>query len=73
MNKAEWIPALIVSSLLLVYCLLVFWGKASGFAAFIFTFSPLLVIWLVYSVIRHGEYKGRELESDEEFGYTDKP
>lgn len=72
MKRAESIPVLIVSGLLLVYILLVFRGKAPGFAAFIFTFSPLLVIWLVYSVIRHGEYKGRELKSDEEFGYTDK-
>lgn len=73
MKRAESIPVLIVSSLLLVYVVLVFWSKASGFAAFIFTFSPLWVIWLVYSVIRHGEYKGRELKADEEFGYTDKP
>jgi len=72
MNKAEWIPVSIVSCLLLVYCLLVFWGKASGFAAFVFTFSPLLVIGLVYSVIRHGEYKGRELNKDDEWGYYDK-
>ncbi len=72
MKSAEFIPAFIVSSMLLVYVVLVFLGKASGFAAFIFTFSPLLMIWLVYSVIRHGEYKGRELKPDEEFGYTDK-
>lgn len=72
MKKAELIPVLIVSSLLLFYVVLAFLDKASGFTSFIFSFSPLLVIWLVYAVIRHGQYKGKELKSDEEFGYTDK-
>ncbi len=27
---------------------------------------------MVYNVIRYGEYKGRDLEKDEEWGYGDK-
>lgn len=72
MLKAEWIPVLLVSSLLFIYVALVFWGKASFFTAIIFSLSPIFVIGLVYSVIRHGEYKDRELKTDEEFGYADK-
>lgn len=72
MKKGMWIPVLTVSTLLLLYCLLVFGGKTSGFTAVIFSFSPLLMVWMVYSVICNGEYKGRELKPDEEFGYTDK-
>ncbi|HEX4876991.1 MAG TPA: hypothetical protein VFV31_09995 [Chitinophagaceae bacterium] len=39
---------------------------------FIFMASPILVIWLVYSIIRHGEYKDRELKPGEEWGYNDR-
>lgn len=72
MKRSEAIPVLIVSSLLIIYIVLCFWDKAFFFTALIFTISPLLMMWLVYSVIRYGEYKGRELKPDEEFGYTDK-
>jgi len=34
--------------------------------------SPAFVIWLVYTVIRHGGPASRELEADEEFGYGDR-
>jgi hypothetical protein len=72
MNRAEFIPVLVVSSLLFVYVVSLIWFKASFFSAIIFTLSPLLVIWLVYSIVRHGEYNGKELKADEEFGYADK-
>jgi hypothetical protein len=37
----------------------------------LFLFSPLLLLYLVYSVIRHGQYNGKELAEDEEWGYED--
>ena len=37
-----------------------------------FMASPLLVIWMVYSVIKFGKYSGKELGEDEEWGYEDK-
>ena len=39
---------------------------------YMFLFSPLIVLWLVYTVIRHGRYTGRELDEQEEFGYQDR-
>jgi len=33
--------------------------------------SPLLVIWMVYTVIRYGQYKGKELSEGQEWGYED--
>jgi hypothetical protein len=37
-----------------------------------FLLSPFLVLWMVYSIIKHGVYKGKELEENEEWGYADK-
>ncbi|HEY1025521.1 MAG TPA: hypothetical protein VGE26_10175, partial [Sphingobacteriaceae bacterium] len=37
-----------------------------------YLFSPFLVIWMVYTVIRYGIYTGRGLMDDEEWGYEDK-
>ncbi len=33
--------------------------------------SPLLVIWMVYTVIRYGRYNGKELREGQEWGYED--
>lgn len=72
MKRKEYIPVVIVSSTLLLYSILVGAGVSSLFIRIIFLISPILVAWLVYNVIRHGEYKGPELKSDEEWGYADK-
>ncbi|MDB5119279.1 MAG: hypothetical protein JWN56_497 [Sphingobacteriales bacterium] len=36
-----------------------------------FLFSPLVVLYMVYSVIRYGKYTGKELMENEEWGYED--
>jgi len=35
----------------------------------LFLFSPIVVLYLVYSVLRYGEYSGKELAEGEEWGY----
>ena len=72
MKKSEIVPVIIVSSLLLVYTILVMFDLAPFFTAVVFSLSPFLVIWMVYSVIRYGENKEKELQPDEEWGYSDK-
>ena len=37
----------------------------------LFLFSPLVVIYMVYMVLKYGVYTGRELEENEEWGYED--
>ncbi|SEL60825.1 hypothetical protein [Parapedobacter koreensis] len=34
-----------------------------------YSLSPLLVIWMVYTIIRYGHYDGPELREDQEWGY----
>jgi len=36
-----------------------------------FSFSPIVIIAMVYNVIRHGKYTCRELKEGEEWGYED--
>ena len=38
---------------------------------FLFLFSPFLILYVAYSVIRYGKFTGKELEEDEEWGYED--
>ena len=70
MNKKEAIPVIVVSILLFFYAVLILFQIRLPVAYFIYIVSPLCVGLLVYSVIRHGEYKGRESEKDEEWGYA---
>jgi hypothetical protein len=37
-----------------------------------FLLSPIVVIWMAYTIIRHGSYQGKELGENEEWGYADK-
>jgi hypothetical protein len=60
----------LTSVILFVYCLLII--RNSPLAYFIFSISPFLVLWTVYTVIRFGIFKGKELNNDEEWGYEDK-
>jgi uncharacterized RDD family membrane protein YckC len=72
MNRAEAVPVVAVSIILVVYAVLIFFETWLVMAGLIFTLSPILVMWLVYNVIRNGKYSGRELDENEEWGYTDR-
>ncbi len=62
MKGKGFLPVIIVTGLLLVYCVLLFTHSAIGLVYTIFVASPFLMGWLVYSVIRKGKYTGKELE-----------
>lgn len=56
---------------LLVYCILLQIESLQQLGIGMFTLSPVVLIWMVYSVLRYGRYTGRELEAGEEFGYEE--
>ena len=58
-----------VSIYLLVYVILLQIEPIAAF--FMLLLSPVLVCWMVYNVLKHEKYTGREL-GDDEFGYEDK-
>ncbi len=61
-----------VTVYLLLYCILLQIEHTQWLAVYMFLLSPVLVIWMVYTVLKYGVYKGRELAEDEEYGYQDR-
>ena len=72
MNVKEKLPVFIVSALLVLQCILVFYAPDSKLINIISFLSPLLMLWLAFSILRFGKYSGEDLSSDDEFGYADK-
>lgn len=62
-----------VSLYLVVYVMLNYYEAPWQVIATMFLISPVLVIWMAYSILKHANYDGRDLESEEEWGYQDKP
>ena len=62
-----------VSFLLLLYTLFASMEVFLGFVYLIFAVSPVLIIWMVWVVLRFGEYHGDEMVDEQEFGYEDRP
>jgi hypothetical protein len=60
-----------VSIYLLTYIVLLSFESTLPYAVGMLLFSPLMILWMVYTVLKHGKYGGKELGNDE-FGYHDK-
>lgn len=60
-----------VSMYLLTFLIFIYFEQAT-IVSWMFAFSPFMIIWMVYTVLRHGVYTGVELQEDEEWGYEDK-
>ncbi len=69
--KHEYIAIGLVSLILLFYTVLAVFGLFPGMVILIFSLSPVLLIWMVWVVLKHGTYTGPELQAGEEFGYAD--
>lgn len=72
MLKNATVAATISSIYLLVYIILLHSDAPIQLTSVLFFFSPILVIYMVYTVLRFGKFNGKELAPDEEFGYQDK-
>jgi hypothetical protein len=62
MFKADIISVTIVSLYLLTYAILIQNPDTEIYAVAMWTLSPFLIVWMVYMVIRHGKYLGKEFE-----------
>ncbi len=67
--KHDLIAIGIVSALLLIYTVFAMLEVFIGFVLLIVGLSPVFIIWMVYTVLKHGEFNGRELDEEEEYGY----
>lgn len=61
----------LVSVYLALYCIF-FLAGFGDIVSIMFLLSPVFVIWMVITVLKHGKYTGKELKPDEEWGYEDK-
>lgn len=71
--KTDEIAISIVSAIFLVYVSFVLFEIHLNIVFLILLFSPAMVIYMVYSVLKYGLYRGHELKEGQEFGYLDKP
>lgn len=59
------------STYLLLFLFFIFMNKPS-IASWMFLFSPIVILWMAYMIIKFGKYSGVELKPGEEWGYEDK-
>jgi len=64
--------AIVVTAYLLVYYILFQAAVPDLIIMGMFTLSPVLVIWLVITILKYGKFNGPELKENEEWGYQDK-
>lgn len=57
-----------VTAYLLVYAAIAIFGNNAGLALALFIFSPILVLWMVYTVLKYGKPSGRTFD---EYFYDD--
>jgi len=72
MLKKPFFAVTVVSIILLVYCILINFNVLLSLVYLIFFLSPFLLLWMMYTIIRFGIYKGKDLNENEEWGYQDK-
>jgi len=72
MSRKEIIPIIFGSIVLLLYYWMIISDKESGLTSFLFVLFPFILIWIVFSILIHGKFEGKELGEQEEWGYTDK-
>jgi hypothetical protein len=71
MKKHHW-AILLATLYLVVYTLLVETSANMLLLATLFAGSSVLLVWLVVTILK-APYHGRTLQTEEEYGYADKP
>ena len=65
------ISIVIVTLYLVVYCILIQNPSTETLAIGMWIVSPVIIVWTVYVVLKHGIYKGKQL-GEREYGYSDR-
>ncbi|GAA0545755.1 hypothetical protein [Chitinophaga japonensis] len=56
---------------LVIYCILLQVERLQWLAFIMLILSPFVLCRMIYIILKHGRYTGRELLEDEEYGYGD--
>jgi hypothetical protein len=70
LQKPAFVTAMVTAYLVLYY-ILFHAGAAETIITAMFAASPVLVVWMALTIIKHGKYTGAELGEDE-WGYQDR-
>jgi hypothetical protein len=71
MLKNPTVAAIAATVYLVIYSVLLQFSGAFDAAFAMFLFGPVLLLWLVITVLKFGKYKGKGLGKNE-YGYQDK-
>lgn len=71
LKNANFAAAVAFIYAMVYVCFMQFPGTVN-IAIGMFLFSPAIVIWMVFTILRHGKYKGNELARGQEYGYEDR-
>ena len=71
MLRNDIFSAGMVSFYLFIYCILLQFETTFSYAMGMLLFSPCILAWMIYTILKHGKYTGEEL-GDQEYGYQDK-
>lgn len=72
MLRSPRFVVIFVTAYLVVYTMLFHAGASFNILGTMFLLSPVLVIWMVYTVLKYGKFEGKELKEGEEWGYSDR-
>jgi hypothetical protein len=61
----------LVALYFVIYLALLQFEATQSYGLLMLSIAPLLLGWMVYTILKYGKYTGREL-GNEEFGYQDK-
>jgi len=62
---------IVVTTCLVIYQVLCVLGIASDIIYIIFFISPLLILWMVLTILKDNKTKMKDLKEGEEWGYRD--
>ncbi|MDO9188115.1 MAG: hypothetical protein Q7W13_19065 [Bacteroidia bacterium] len=71
MLRNDTFSIVFVTLYVFIYCVLLQFESTLSFAIGMLLFSPFLIFWMVYTILKYGKYNGKGL-GDDEFGYQDK-
>lgn len=72
MLKHPFNTGIVATLYLLTFVLLLQFQVGMNLVYLMFFFSPLVILSLAWSILRHGRYTGNELTEHEQWGYQDK-
>lgn len=70
--KSSSLAAALATAYLLIYTILHALGAGSGLILFLFSLSPVVVLWMMFNILTDTSRDYRELEEGEEWGYADR-